>query len=276
MRFAAGFRSATWLALAALAAAMPIPASSQDTVKATACVAPADLTRLDYALSRTARRLAGGESITIVAIGSSSTAGAGASSPAMSYPSRLAVELMDRFPRASFTVVNRGVNGETASDMLARFDSTVLAEKPDLVLWQVGSNSLLYDHPIAPAGTLIRDGVRRLKAAGADVVLMNPQYAPKVFVKPNIEPMIELMARLAKETNVSLFQRYALMRYWRLTEDIPFDVFLSPDELHMNDWSYGCVAKLLAGAIADAATRPTLTADVPAAPARGAITTVGR
>ncbi len=43
------------------------------------------------------------------------------------------------------------------------------------------------------------------------------------------------------------------MRYWRLTEDIPFDTFVSPDELHMNDWSYGCVAKLLAGAIAEAA-----------------------
>jgi hypothetical protein len=28
----------------------------------------------------------------------------------------------------------------------------------------------------------------------------------------------------------------------------------------MNDWSYGCLAKLLAKAIEDAATRPTLTA----------------
>jgi acyl-CoA thioesterase I len=26
--------------------------------------------------------------------------------------------------------------------------------------------------------------------------------------------------------------------------------------LHMNDWSYACVAKLLAAAIAEAATRP--------------------
>jgi acyl-CoA thioesterase-1 len=30
--------------------------------------------------------------------------------------------------------------------------------------------------------------------------------------------------------------------------------------LHMNDWSYGCIAKLLAGAIYDAATRATVTA----------------
>ena len=56
------------------------------------------------------------------------------------------------------------------------------------------------------------------------------------------------------------FQRFAVMRYWRLTESIPFETFLSPDELHMNDWSYGCVAKLLAAAISEAAMRPSVTA----------------
>ena len=63
-----------------------------------ACSAPAEVTRLNYPLRHAARRLASGEPLTIVAIGSSSTAGAGASSPAASYPSRLAVELKQRFP----------------------------------------------------------------------------------------------------------------------------------------------------------------------------------
>ena len=89
---------------------------------------------------------------------------------------------------------------------------------------------------------------------------MNPQYAPKVIAKHDAELMVDLIDRAAKEANVDLFQRFAVMRYWRLTENIPFETFVSPDELHMNDWSYGCVAKLLAGAIAEAATRPTLTA----------------
>ena len=69
----------------------------------------------------------------------------------MSYPSRLAVELKALFPRVAITVLNRGVSGETARDMLARFDRDVIAEKPDLVLWQVGTNSVLRDHPLAPA-----------------------------------------------------------------------------------------------------------------------------
>jgi acyl-CoA thioesterase I len=48
------------------------------------------------------------------------------------------------------------------------------------------------------------------------------------------------------------------LRYWHLTKGLPFKAFLSDDELHMNDWSYGCIAKLLARAIVDAATRMTV------------------
>jgi acyl-CoA thioesterase I len=254
------FRFGTTLTVAAVAAATPLSVRSETPAPAAACVAPADLVRLDHPLRRTAQRLAAGQPITIVAIGSSSTAGAGATSPAMNYPSRLAVELKTLFPRASINVVNRGVGGETAKDMLARFSQEVIVEKPDVVVWQVGSNSVLRDQPLAPAGALIREGLRMLKDAGADVILMNPQYAPKVIAKHDAELMVDLISLAAKEANVDLFQRFAVMRYWRLTENIPFETFVSPDELHMNDWSYGCVAKLLAGAIAEAAMRPTLTA----------------
>ena len=249
-------------ALASVAPASVAPASVAPTSVAPtiACVAPAALTRLDYPLKRTALRIAGGRALTIVAIGSSSTYGAGASSPAMSYPSRLAVELRALLPRVPVTVINRGVNGETARDMLARFDRDVVAEKPDLVLWQVGSNSVLRDQPIAPNGDLLREGLREVRTAGADAILINPQYAPKVIAKHNVELMVDLIDATARDTHVNLFQRFALMRYWRLTEDMPFGAFVSKDELHMNDWSYGCVAKLLAGAIAEAATRATVTA----------------
>jgi acyl-CoA thioesterase I len=248
-------------ALIGVILAVAEPAAASETLPSKfACTAPSDLVRLDYPLRRAGQRIAAGLPLTIVAVGSSSTSGAGASSPAMNYPSRLAVELKSLFPKIDINVINRGVGGETAVEMLRRFDDQVIAEKPDIVIWQVGSNSVLRDQPLAPHGTLIRDGLLKLKAAGAEVILMNPQYAPKVIAKPDAELMVDLIEHAAKEVHVDLFQRFALMRYWRLTESMPFDTFLSPDELHMNDWSYGCVAKLLAGAIADAAQRPTLTA----------------
>src|SRR6202163_1319985 len=157
------------------AAAAPIDPTAA-AAKPVPCSAPVDLARLARPLTRTARRLAPRDAIKIVAVGSSSTAGAGASSPAACYPSRLAEDLKQRFPGAEITVLNRGVNGEEAADMLARLETDVVQEKPDLVLWQVGTNAVLRDNPLDKIKQVIQEGVHRLKATGADIVLMDPQF----------------------------------------------------------------------------------------------------
>ena len=100
-----------------------------------------------------------------------------------------------------------------------------------------------------------------MKASGADVVLIDPQFAPKVLAKKDAGTMVDLLATTAKTQHVDLFPPLrgdAALAAGRAR--IPFEAFISPDELHMNDWSYGCLAKLLGGAIAEAATRSTLTA----------------
>jgi acyl-CoA thioesterase I len=228
-----------------------------------ACKVVASLDRLDHPLVHVAHRLESDRAIKIVAIGSSSTAGAGASSPEASYPNRLQSELTDHFLWSDIAVVNRGVNGEEAPDMLARFDTDVIAEKPDLVIWQTGTNSVLRDRPFDPKATILHQGVERLKAIHADVILLDPQYAPKVIAKPDAEGMVTQIAATAKEENVDAFRRFALMRRWYQNDHMPFDAFVSPDGLHMNDWSYACLAKWLGAAIVEAATRPTATASRP-------------
>src|SRR6185312_2492005 len=170
--------------------------------------------RLANPLPHLASRLAAGAPITIVAIGSSSTQGAGASSPAASYPSRLAVELQTHFPRNKITVLNRGVGGEEVRDMLKRFDRAVINEKPDLVLWQLGTNSVIRDHPLADHGAAIRAGLNRIRATGADAVLIDPQFAPKVIAKPDAALMVALIALTAKREDVDLFPRFDFMRRW--------------------------------------------------------------
>jgi acyl-CoA thioesterase I len=226
------------------------------------CHAPSELMRFAYPLVRTAQRLNAGEPLKIVAIGSSSTAGAGASSPDASYPSRLAVELKQRFPHSAITVVNNGINGEEVHDMLARFQTGVIAENPDLVIWQLGTNAVLRDDPLTPAASLVREGIKQIRSVGADVVLMDPQFAPRVVAKPEIGGMETLLSTTAKELSVDLFQRFAVMRIWRETDGVPFEAFVTPDGVHMNDWGYACVAKLLAGSITDASTRVTASVQV--------------
>jgi lysophospholipase L1-like esterase len=230
-----------------------------------ACTSSPDLARLDQPLRHVEQRIAAHQPITIVAIGSSSTAGAGASSSSASYPSQLEIELKARFPQLAVKVLNRGVNGEEMADMLARFDTTVLAEHPDLVLWQLGTNTVLREHSLAGAEALIHQGVIRLKGNGADVVLVDLQFAPKVIAKPDAEHMVQLISAAAKMDNVGVFHRFLVMRHWIQAQHIPFETFVSPDGVHMNDWSYACVAKLLAGGIQEASTRATAVAGVPPA-----------
>jgi acyl-CoA thioesterase-1 len=228
-----------------------------------ACKVVANQDRLDYPLARVSHHLESDRSIKIVAIGSSSTAGAGASSPDASYPSRLEVELTHHFLWNDITVLNRGVNGEEAPDMLARFDTSVIAEKPDLVIWQMGTNALLRDRPLDPKATVLHEGLARLKAIHADVILIDPQFAPKIIAKPDAEGVVAQIAATAKEQSVDLFRRFALMKRWHQTDHMPFDEFVSPDGVHMNDWSYACLAKWLGTAIEEAATRRTTTASRP-------------
>ncbi|MGA6977350.1 MAG: GDSL-type esterase/lipase family protein [Pseudolabrys sp.] len=241
---------------AGLAFALPARADTS----APACATPLDLIRLANPLPHLAQKIAAGDAITIVAIGSSSTSGAGASSPAANYPSRLSVELQQHFPKSSFTMHNRGVNGEEIGDMLTRFDSSVIAAKPDLVLWQLGTNAVIRGHQLGDHGLLIREGLAKIHAIGADVVLIDPQFAPKVIAKPDAESMVALISATAKQADVDLFRRFELMHHWRDVGHLAFETFVSPDGLHMNDWSYACMAKGLGNAIAEAAQRPVLSA----------------
>jgi acyl-CoA thioesterase-1 len=240
------------LAIAAVATVAVVTAAWADEAERQQyeCTAPPGFARLSVPLSHVARRLARHEAVTIVAIGSSSTAGVGASTAETSYPSQLEAALRARFPGVQITILNRGVSGEDAREMLARMDYDVRDLHPDLVLWQVGTNAILKYDGIAREAPLIRQGLKRLHEAGADIVMIDPQYAPKVLRDPDTDPMIELIAAIAKEEDVPVFSRFALMRYWRENRAMPFEAFLSPDLLHLNDWSYRCWATNLAAAIA--------------------------
>src|SRR5260221_1848184 len=75
----------------------------------------------------------------IVAIGSSTTAGRG---NITAYPGRLLSLVQNAYPKANIAMVNKGIGGQEAPIELQRFDTDVIAEKPDLVIWQVGTNTI--------------------------------------------------------------------------------------------------------------------------------------
>lgn len=240
----------------ALVAALLLAGAAVSTVQHRAVAAPrmecpasADLTQLSQPLAHFTARLLNDEDITILALGSSSTEGTGASRKEFSYPSRLAGELHRLLPRVKIKVLNRGVGGEDAKRMLSRLDQQLAKERPDLVLWQVGTNALLAEKGVESQEPLIRTGLRKIRAAGADAILIDPQYAPYVLRDPDARPMVRLLAKLADEAGVPVFRRFELMQYWHEAREVAFSDILAPDLFHMNDWSYSCLARNLAAAM---------------------------
>jgi lysophospholipase L1-like esterase len=222
---------------------------------ATACKAPTALTALEAPIAHTVRRLIAGQPVAILAIGSSSTAGAGASTPAFAYPARLAGDLQQRFPRARVTVANQGVNGEETARMVERLRTALAATAPDLVIWQLGTNTVLRDHSVPGTVVPLREGLALIRQAGADVILVDPQFAPAVNAKAGTRAMVDLLGRIARDGHIALFRRFAVMADWHERQQLPFTTFITPDGVHMNDWGYACFARLLADGIADAAAR---------------------
>ena len=235
-------------ACAAMAATLSVAPSAAEPQ----CPGRSAASALTAPLEHTAAKIRLGGDLTIVAIGSSSTAGYGASSRETNYPSRLAADLRALLPGRKIEVVNKGIGGETDTQMRARFDRDVMLYRPDLVIWQLGTNALLTEDGVTRDAPRIKLAIAQLKASGADVILMNPQYAPKVLRDPDHGEMVELLAAVAKEAHVAMFDRFGLMQEWVNSGEADFSHILSPDGLHMNDISYGCIAKLLADSIVSA------------------------
>jgi lysophospholipase L1-like esterase len=216
------------------------------------CTAPEEMTRFDGPLPAAARAIREGRALTIVAMGSSSTEGLGASDPAHAYPARLADELRRRWPRLAVTMLNRGISGEGVSQMVSRFERDVVAHRPQLVIWQTGSQHALGAGDVDGYAAALRDGIGRLKAARLDVVLMDPQFAPRVLAQPVHARVVDSIGAAARDLKVALFRRFALMRHWIAAGQYRMDELVTDDGLHLTDVGYGCVARALADGLAGA------------------------
>ncbi len=220
--------------------------SAADIFTRVPCLPPKGGHKSMGSLPHIAARLAAGQPVVIVAFGSSSTAGYGSTSPEFTYPSRLAAQLLRQYPASDITVVNRGQGGEDAPEMMKRLQTAVLDMHPDLVIWQVGTNAVLRNLDPAETARLVEEGIARIQAAGADVVLVDPQYSPRVNEKAeSAGKMRNVLSKVAELRRVGVFPRFEVMKDWHERQAIPIENFVIADGLHMSDWGYACFAQLL-------------------------------
>jgi len=238
--------------------------SASDIFSRVPCLPPKGGAQSMGSLPHVAGKLAAGEPVVIVAFGSSSTSGYGSTSPEFTYPNRLAVQLRRQYPSADITVVNRGKGGEDAPEMMNRLQVAVLDIKPDLVIWQVGTNAVLRNLDPDETAKLVEDGAARIQAAGADLVLVDPQYSPKVNEHAeSASRLIRLLGKIAQLRHVGVFPRFEVMRQWHENQALPIDSFVIADGLHMNDWGYACFAQLLGDDIIKSVGQIKLGVNVP-------------
>ena len=213
---------------------------------APSCRTPAAVWGGFPALARTTSVLAERRPLRVVALGSSSTFGVGASAPDRTYPARLQQLLRDRFPTERIEVINRGKGGETVADNLARLDRDVLTLSPDLVIWQVGTNDALLSVSLDTVRAGLQAGITRLRAAGTDVVLLDPQTLGSPAREAAVDRVRAVLVDVANATKVVLLPRHQLMAYWVASGQFTQASMLSPDGLHMTDASYLCLAERIA------------------------------
>ena len=216
----------------------------------------------------------------IVAIGSSSTVGRGGIKP---YPERLLSLLQAQYPNAKITMVNQGIGGQEAPIEFQRFHTDVIAEKPDLVIWQVGTNAIWQSPNSIPpppsfdeTTSAIRDGLVELRdETQADVILMDPQYVPAMLTpskKGRAIAMVEAISELARDdARVNVFRRFAFMKGLSEVEQVSFDRMVDPaDEhrLHDSDWTTERVAWAMKLAIVGGVDKAWSSLAVPSRPSQ--------
>lgn len=205
-------------------------------------------------LPAAARTLRDTGALTIVALGSSTTEGSGASSTDKSYPAVLEAELKRRLPDRNIKVVNKGIGGQSAYDMLLRMDTDVIEEKPSIVIWQTVVNEAISHIGEDKLAKILRKGIQKVQAAGIDMVMMDLQWLPRAGRYPQYDAYRALLKKTADEHGAAVFPRYGMMRDWSRSKRFTPEELVGMDGMHMVDAGYRCLAIRIADGIIGALT----------------------
>lgn len=241
--------------------AAPSPADAVDTSLSPECRVPGSKLYTLAPLRAVKRALKESRAIHVLAIGSSSTVGVGATSPAAAYPVRLEGELEKLFPGIEIEVSNRGLSGEIAAGQADRIKNTIAEVEPDLVIWQVGTNDALARVDIDSFAQSLDETIKWIVAHRIDVVLVDPQYTASLARDEHYAQIVKTIQDVARKDGVPLVLRYEAMRYLS-SQPTTNGRYLARDQFHLNDLGYRCMAEHVARAITFALVEPEQAAGV--------------
>lgn len=232
-------------ALMILAAAHAVHAEQAET-----CGAPSYLVLGDNLLQRVWAAVGKRNALKIVVFGTTSSTLPGSDGAADAYPAKLEAALRRHLPGVTVDVVTQARPRQTAEKMVKSFDKVLSEQKPDLAIWQTGTFDAMQGVDQREFLTSLTEGVERLTSAGVDVILMNMQYNPRTEHIIGTEPYAENMRWVARERQVPLFDRFAIMRAWN--EAGVVDLYAVTKDITIAKRLHDCIGQALASLIIDA------------------------
>ena len=226
--------------LAAIVAAGPVRAEDAPQ----GCDVPASLLETESPLPKVEAAAKARQPLDILVIGSRSSTIGSSDTTGIAYPSRMQVALKDRLSQLAVNVSVEIQAKKTAEEVVSGFVKLMEGKSPTLVIWQTGTVDAMRSIDPDDFRNAVDEGVVALQKAGADVILINPQYSPRTETMISVPPYLDNIRAVAQAHDIPMFDRFGIMHQWNDQGD--FDLFGAHHGLDMAKRVHDCLGRALA------------------------------
>lgn len=214
------------------------------------CQAAGEQIEIDFPLPFAARAITA-KHLSILVEGAGSSSLPGVNGVKNAYPARLQQALAASLPGVKVTVAIDIKARRTAADMVKNLPISLASAKPELMIWQTATVDAMQAIDPDQFGQNLDKGINIARSAGADVILINPQYSPRTESMIALSAYVEIMRWVALQQQVPVFDRFNLMKAWA---DLgTFDLYSATKKLDIAERVHDCIGRLLAGLVIEAA-----------------------
>lgn len=219
-----------------------------------ACRVPAEYLKTRIRFEQVAEARKASVPVRIVVLGTASSAGAGVSTAAVSYPARLEQWLTRHWGAGTIVIINASQAGRTTAQMADRMLAITRTHHPHLLVWQTGTVDAIRGVDLNDFGDALENGIRIAAEANVDLLLVDSQFGSQASVLRDMLPYLDYLDQIVRGRDVALFHRYAIMKYWTDTGAMNFIDLPKAQQRQAADRVHDCLAQLLAAMI-DSASR---------------------
>jgi hypothetical protein len=215
------------------------------------CDVPESFMSAEIGLTRVASELKDHHRLNVSVVGSGSSVLSGPDGVHFAYPAQLELALKGRLPGYEIKVTAHVQPRLTTADMASNLPKILSEDRPALVIWQAGTVDALRGIEADEFRASLDQGIEAIAAGGADPIMMNMQYSPRIESMLGVSAYADVMRWVAERRGVMLFDRLGIMRYW--ADAGIFDLYAATNSYAMAQRVHECIGRALASQIINAA-----------------------